>query len=632
VPQLKLIVLQPTPFCNISCKYCYLPHRASTDKMSIETLGRLFSNVFASGWAGENMDVVWHAGEPLVMPIDYYAEAFRTIAALTPERTKIWHCFQTNGMLINSDWCEFFASSRANVGVSIDGPAALHDLSRVTRSGKGTFAETLAGIRLLRKSDVPFYVISVLGNASLDHARELFEFYRDEGIRNICFNIEEIEGPNVTSSLARGDRRERFERFMREFWDLTQRSRERYFVRELKEMLDRVLVPAEVAIPNDLVDPFAILSVDWQGNFTTYSPELLGQKSEAYGDFVLGNVWRTSLEEARQSEAFRRLERDVSAGVELCRTSCEYFPVCGGGAPSNKLYENRTFVSTETMYCQLRIKVVADLAIEIVEKSAAAQAAGEELPVERADLYLMGAGVAFPDHLTTEEMRILRTCARICTNLPDAVLAALPDELRGKCVSLWPLYQDKRRRVENYRDVAQAVIDAVEETRPVAWLTPGHPMVFDSVSTALLRTGEKRGWTVRAVPAISCFDTLFAELGYDPAEGLLIHEATSVVLRQIPLLPSIATLLLQPAVFGSAVAHTSTPFAELDLARLRDYLLRFFAPEHRCAFVRSAERPSERPQIAWLRLRNMTSVPYDAVLGSTLFLPATTDQARIPPS
>jgi uncharacterized protein len=627
VPRLKLVILQPTPFCNISCKYCYLPDRAATGKMSIETINRTFSAIRASGWTGEMLDVVWHAGEPLVMPVDYYAEAFRAVAALTPERTTIRHCFQTNGMLIDAGWCEFFAASRANVGVSVDGPAALNDLGRLTRSGKSTFSQTMAGIHLMQENDIPFYVISVLGDAALDRARELFEFYRDEGIRNICFNIEEIEGPNVASSLSRADRRQRFELFLREFWTLTQNSQERYSIREFREMLDRVLAPAEIAIPNDLVEPFAVLNVDWQGNFTTFSPELLGQKNAKYDDFIIGNVWRTTLEQARTSESFRRMERDILAGVELCRKSCEHFPICGGGEPSNKLYENGTFVSTETMFCQLRTKVVADLSVEIVERSAAAQAAGEALPVETADLYLMGAGIFFPDHLTAEETRILASCARICTILSEAHLALLPGELRAKCVSLWPLYQDKRRRSENYRDVTQAVIEAVERERPVAWFTPGHPMIFDSVSTALLRTGQKRGWRVRVVPAISCFDTLLAELGYDPAEGLLIHEATSVVVREIPLRRSIATLLLQPGVFNSALAHTATPFADLDLARLRDYLLRFFPPDHRCAFVRSAEKATERAQIVWLRLRNMASAPYETVVGSTLFLPATEDAA-----
>jgi hypothetical protein len=122
---------------------------------------------------------------------------------------------------------------------------------------------------------------------------------------------------------------------------------------------------------------------------------------------------------------------------------------------------------------------------------------------------------------------------------------------------------------------------------------------------------------------------MFAELGFDPAEGLLVHEATSVVGRRIPLLPSLATLLLQPAVYGTGLAHASTPFVEFDLAGLRDYLLGFFAPDHRCAFVRSAAGAGQRPQIAWYHLRSLTAAPYDTVVGTTLYIPAVPPDATV---
>lgn len=597
-------------------------------KMSIQTIRDTFARVAELGWAGPKLDVVWHAGEPLVMPCDYYAEASQAIADAIQGASAVRNCFQTNGMLIDDAWCGLFREIRANVGVSIDGPAAIHDASRRTRGGRGTFAETLAGIRLLRKHDLPFYVLTVLSDASLDHPRELFEFYRSENIRRIGFNIEEIEGPHTHSSLSRPDRRARFDRFMREFWTLVQQSSETYFVREFSEMLQRITSPTEIDLANDLTEPFAILNVDWQGNFTTFSPELLGQENAAYGDFILGNVARTSLEASRQTETFQRLSRDIAEGVAECRASCEYFPVCGGGAPSNKLYENGSFASTATLYCELRTKVVADLALEVVEASAAADACGQPAPVDTADLYLLGAGVSFPDHLTSETLSVLDRCVRICSNMPDTVLDALPEGLRAKCISLRPLYRDKRRRLENYRDVIAAVLDTVARERPVAWITPGHPNVFDSVTSGLLRAAEAQGLRIRTLPGISSFDTIFAELGFDPAEGLFVHEATSVIARNIALQPAVATLLLQPGVFGSQIAHTETPYAELNLARLRDYLLRFFAPEHRCAFVRSAEARGLRSQEAWVHLANLASVPYDTVVGSTLFIPAVPTNAR----
>lgn len=236
------------------------------------------------------------------------------------------------------------------------------------------------------------------------------------------------------------------------------------------------------------------------------------------------------------------------------------------------------------------------------------------------DLYLVGAGVSFPDHLTLQTIEILTACNKIYTNLPEPALDALPQNLRVKCLSVWPLYQENRARTENYNDIAQTVIDGAADSRPCAWMTPGHPMIFDSVTQTLLKAGRALGWTVVVAPAISSLDTILAEVGYDPADGLLVHEATALVFQGLPLLPSFAALLLQPSAFGSSITHYSDGW-RADLSPLRDYLLRFYAAEHECAFVRSSSANGQLAEIAWQRVGNLTLVPTEALMGSTLFIP-----------
>src|SRR6266404_2951012 len=176
-PRIQLLVIQPTPFCNIDCRYCYLPNRADKSVVAEATLANLFSQVFASGWVEGGVGIVWHAGEPMVLPIDFYRRAFRLIDGLKPPGLSVTHAFQTNGTLIDDAWCEFFAAEQVNVGVSIDGPQHFHDINRRTRSGAGTFDRTIAGIRRLRRRAVPFHVISVLSAESLAAPGEMFDFY-----------------------------------------------------------------------------------------------------------------------------------------------------------------------------------------------------------------------------------------------------------------------------------------------------------------------------------------------------------------------------------------------------------------------------------------------------------------------
>src|SRR5579863_7960338 len=105
-PQVRLLVVQPTPFCNIDCSYCYLPGRSSRATVSDGTLENLFAKLFASGWVRRRVDVVWHAGEPTVLPIEFYRHAFAIIERHRPYDLEVIHGMQTNGTLLNAEWCE----------------------------------------------------------------------------------------------------------------------------------------------------------------------------------------------------------------------------------------------------------------------------------------------------------------------------------------------------------------------------------------------------------------------------------------------------------------------------------------------------------------------------------------------
>ncbi len=361
VPVITTVVVQPTPFCNIDCTYCYLPQRDVKTVMQQGTIAGLFDKVFASGWAAPQLTVIWHAGEPLVLPVAFYQAAFEAIEALRPPDVAVRHCFQTNGMLITPAWCDFLKQHDVGIGVSIDGPRHLHDAHRVTRSGRGTFDRTVAGIRLLRREHVPFHVISVLSAASLDAPEELLAFYVSEGIENVCFNVEESEGDHVSGLFAVTDVQQRFARFLERFWRLAREDGSIHFLREIDEMLPRVFRPEEDEIDNMQVAPFGMLNVDCHGNVSSFSPELLGLKSAEYGDFIIGNVNTDSLDAMWHSATMQAMCRDIAAGTEACRQGCGYFSVCGGGAPVNKLAENGSFRSSTTSFCRLTQMVPTDL-------------------------------------------------------------------------------------------------------------------------------------------------------------------------------------------------------------------------------------------------------------------------------
>jgi uncharacterized protein len=362
--RLRLLVLQPTPFCNIDCSYCYLSNRGSAARMSLATLELVCRRVFESPFLGRELQVAWHGGEPLTVPLAWYEEATALIAARRPANLRLTHGFQTNGLLLNEDWARFFSRTGARVGLSIDGPADLHDANRRTRRGRGTHEGAMRAVRLLQDRGVAFHVITVLTDRTLDDPERLFDFYVRHGISEVGFNIEEIEGANTASSLAGGNEA-KFRDFIKRFFALVWQAPGVLKVREFESALGYLL--SDEPVRDEQNEPFAIVSVSHDGAISTFSPELLGAHHPRFSGFAFGHIAAHGLADVAAGAPFRTVSREIRRGVDACRRDCRYFRWCGGGAAANKLFETGRFDTTETMHCRLTRQVVLDEVIAGME-------------------------------------------------------------------------------------------------------------------------------------------------------------------------------------------------------------------------------------------------------------------------
>lgn len=374
----QLLVLQPTPFCNIDCSYCYLPQRDDRSRMDINTARLAARRLREDGLLTDELTVVWHAGEPLVLPPAYYEAAFAAIAEELPG-CEVTHAVQTNATLISDAWCAFFLKHRVQVGVSVDGPAHLHDAHRRTRQGRGTHAQVVRGMALLRAHGVPFHCIAVVGAATLAEPDAFYDWFVDQGVTELGCNFDEAEGGHLRSSLAGHEAAHA---------DFIKRLLERALhgpvvVRELAAAWRALRAPLPrwqwreggTRWPaNTQVQPLALVTVAHDGSFTTFSPELLGQSAPAFGNFVLGHVQHGGYLQALRSEAFARLWAAIAGGISACEKSCAYFDVCGGGAPANKFYEHGSFAATETLHCRSMVQRPFNAVLQRAE-SALGQAA-----------------------------------------------------------------------------------------------------------------------------------------------------------------------------------------------------------------------------------------------------------------
>ena len=360
----SLLLLQAVERCNLDCSYCYLPNRAKSGRMSLETVAAAIRWLREGGLLGDSLEVLWHAGEPLLAGLEFYRRAHDIVSRELPSATAWKFVFQTNGTLIDNDWASFFALVKAQVGISIDGPREWHDQRRRTWAGNGSFDRTIRGVEYLRRHGVPFSTVSVLSEHALADPERLYNFLGDIGSETFGFNDEEQEGIH-TRSLQYGcqSAREDAEHFYSVLYDLARRDACYGKIREISKSLEAMhhLSRAQSTwqtrstIASEMSDPFGILNVAFSGSFSTFAPELLGHSVKDLGDFTFGNVHSSTVDDVLNSAKFQLAHRLIQSGIDECRASCKYYDLCGGGSPSNKYFENGRLDSGATMFCQLSI-------------------------------------------------------------------------------------------------------------------------------------------------------------------------------------------------------------------------------------------------------------------------------------
>lgn len=364
----QLLVLQPTPFCNLDCSYCYLPNREARSRMSLETVRRAAEFVCEIGYDAP-LRVSWHVGEPMVVPAAWYQEAHEVLSnALGRDRIEI--NFQTNGTLISDGWVRLFESDpRIRVCVSVDGPPELHDPRRRDRGGRGSHARAMVGIRRLQAAGISFSCIAVITERTLEAANAFYEFFEALRPRSLGLSPEEDDGVHTGSSMAGADARQGYRNFLQALLERWLPSRP-FEIREFARM-DALIAHGGVVAgqgpPRQQSVAGPVITVGWDGAVHTFSPELLGMPVAGIGT-SLGSVHTDSWRTIAAKPAFRELARQIDSGVGECRRTCPYYAFCGGGVPSNKWFEKGSFEVSETDYCQLVVQSTFDEYLSALER------------------------------------------------------------------------------------------------------------------------------------------------------------------------------------------------------------------------------------------------------------------------
>jgi len=324
------LLIKPASFdCNLRCKYCFYLRKEElfgtcTHRMSDDVLEKMISSFIDLDI--RNHIFSWQGGEPTVMGLDFFKKALSLMEKYGNHKN-VTNTLQTNGTLLNNDWCKVLNKYNFLVGLSLDGPKKVHDQNRLNASGKGTHDRVMDAISMLERNKVEFNILTLVNQANVRRSGEIYRYLKNLGIKYHQY-IECVEympngqlAPFAISGVEWG-------KFLCVIFDeWYKKDRYNVSVRLFDTILTK-LVDRQVVACNMGRDCRQYLVVEHNGN--VYPCDFFVEPR-----FKLGNLMENSWEEMLESPLYKEFGKRKCASNEKC-DECEWLGLCAGCCPKNR--------------------------------------------------------------------------------------------------------------------------------------------------------------------------------------------------------------------------------------------------------------------------------------------------------
>ncbi|MCU0456298.1 MAG: anaerobic sulfatase maturase, partial [Bacteroidales bacterium] len=272
----------------------------------------------------------WHGGEPLLAGVDFYRKAVAFQKKYLRTGRSALNGIQTNGTLLNEEWCKFLRDENFIVGLSIDGPEELHNRYRINASGKPTFGEVMRGYNMLRKFEITSEILCVVSSGNSSRPLEVYNFFRELGTPFLTFlPLVERDASCPSGVTAESVRPEEFGSFLSVIFD-------RWIENDIGKVKIQIFEEAIItAFDQDhtlcifKVDCGGVPVVEHNGDF--YSCDHYVDVAHLTGN-ILSTPVRELLSDPRQVE-FGQAKSRTLPGYCL---ECDVLAMCNGECPKNR--------------------------------------------------------------------------------------------------------------------------------------------------------------------------------------------------------------------------------------------------------------------------------------------------------
>ncbi len=342
-PKAFHVMAKPTgSACNLDCSYCFFLKKerlypGSNFRMADDVHEAYIRQLFEAHQVPQ-VTVAWQGGEPTLMGLDFFRRSVELQKKYRRPGTTIENTFQTNGILLDDEWCSFFHENRFLIGLSMDGPKELHDAYRKDKGGHGTFDRVMKAARLLQKHKVDFNILCTVNARNAGHPLSVYSFFRDELNAHYIQFIPIVErvdensrqgGNEVTDRSVRPDQ---FGNFLIEIFDeWITRDVGRTFVLNIDGALAGWLGIAGTVC---IFGPACGLGMALEHNGDLYCCDHFVEPAH-----LLGNILATPMIELASSENQRRFGQDKKDKLPRHCRECDVLFACNGECPRNRFIE-----------------------------------------------------------------------------------------------------------------------------------------------------------------------------------------------------------------------------------------------------------------------------------------------------
>jgi uncharacterized protein len=328
--------------CNLNCEYCFFLKKerlypGSHFRMPDEVHEAYIRQLLEAHQVPQ-VTVAWQGGEPTLMGLDFFRRSVELQKKYAKPGTRVENTFQTNGILLDEEWCRFFHENNFLIGLSLDGPRELHDFYRKDKGGKGTFDRVVAAARLLQAHKVEFNILCTVNSKNADHPLDVYRFFRDELRAHYIQFIPIVERDNETGYQEghkvtdRSVRPEQWGNFLIAIFDeWLKRDIGTTFVLNFDGALAGWLDMAGTVC---IFGPTCGLGMALEHNGDLYSCDHFVEPN-----YYLGNILETPLIDLVASEQQRKFGQDKKDTLPLTCVECEFLRVCHGECPKNRFVE-----------------------------------------------------------------------------------------------------------------------------------------------------------------------------------------------------------------------------------------------------------------------------------------------------